>query len=44
MRKPIIAGNWKMNKTPEEAKELVTELMPAGQGRRLRRGGVRSRR
>ena len=28
MRKPIIAGNWKMNKTPEEAKALVTELKP----------------
>ena len=28
MRKPIIAGNWKMNKTPEEARELVTELVP----------------
>ena len=28
MRKPSIAGNWKMNKTPEEAKQLVTELIP----------------
>ena len=28
MRKSIIAGNWKMNKTPEEAKALVTELKP----------------
>ncbi len=28
MRKPIIAGNWKMNKTPDEAKELVTALVP----------------
>ena len=26
MRKPIIAGNWKMNKTPDEAKELVLAL------------------
>ena len=26
MRKPIIAGNWKMNKTPEEAATLVTDL------------------
>ena len=26
MRKPIIAGNWKMNKTPEEAAALVKEL------------------
>ncbi len=29
MRKPIIAGNWKMNKTPEEAAELVRALAPA---------------
>ncbi len=28
MRKAIIAGNWKMNKTPEEARALVTELKP----------------
>ncbi len=26
MRKPIIAGNWKMNKTVGEARELVTAL------------------
>ena len=26
MRKPIIAGNWKMNMTPDEAKELVAAL------------------
>ena len=26
MRKPVIAGNWKMNKTISEAVELVTEL------------------
>ncbi|MEG2207690.1 MAG: triose-phosphate isomerase, partial [Clostridia bacterium] len=29
MRKPIIAGNWKMNKNPEEAKALVEALVPA---------------
>ena len=29
MRKPIIAGNWKMNKTPDEARELVSALVPA---------------
>ena len=29
MRKPIIAGNWKMNKTPAEAAELVKALVPA---------------
>ena len=28
MRKPIIAGNWKMNKTPEEAAQLVRDLVP----------------
>lgn len=27
-RKAIIAGNWKMNKTPSEAKALLTELAP----------------
>ena len=28
MRKPIIAGNWKMNKINAEAIDLVNELMP----------------
>ena len=28
MRKPIIAGNWKMNKTASEAADLVKELIP----------------
>ena len=28
MRKPIIAGNWKMNKTPNEGVALVNELIP----------------
>jgi triosephosphate isomerase (TIM) len=28
MRKPIIAGNWKMNKTLKEALEMVEELKP----------------
>ncbi len=28
MRKAIIAGNWKMNKTPAEAIALVNELKP----------------
>jgi triosephosphate isomerase len=27
MRKPIIAGNWKMNMTPAEAEQLVAELI-----------------
>ncbi|MDD5796004.1 MAG: triose-phosphate isomerase [Oscillospiraceae bacterium] len=27
-RKAIIAGNWKMNKTPKEAKELLTAVAP----------------
>ena len=28
MRKPIIAGNWKMNKTVAQAVELINELKP----------------
>ena len=32
MRKAIIAGNWKMNKTPAEAAKLVTELKPLVKG------------
>ena len=28
MRTPIIAGNWKMNKTPDEAIQLIQELIP----------------
>jgi len=28
MRTPIIAGNWKMNKTVAEARELVSEMIP----------------
>jgi len=28
MRKPFVAGNWKMNKTSEEARLLVSELLP----------------
>ena len=27
-RKTVIAGNWKMNKTPSEAKALITEMKP----------------
>ncbi|MDO5123062.1 MAG: triose-phosphate isomerase [Eubacteriales bacterium] len=27
-RKTVIAGNWKMNKTPAEAKELLTAMIP----------------
>ncbi|MFQ9178418.1 MAG: triose-phosphate isomerase, partial [Christensenellaceae bacterium] len=26
MRKPLIAGNWKMNKTPSETEKLLSEL------------------
>ena len=29
MRKAIIAGNWKMNKTPAEAAALVNDLKPS---------------
>ncbi len=32
MRKPIIAGNWKMNKTPKETKQLLEELKPLVKG------------
>jgi triosephosphate isomerase len=28
MRKPFVAGNWKMYKTGAEAKDLITELLP----------------
>ena len=32
MRKPLIAGNWKMNKTVEQARLLVAEMIPDLQG------------
>ncbi len=32
MRKKIIAGNWKMNKTPAEAKALVSEMIDKVKG------------
>ena len=28
LRKAVIAGNWKINKTPAEAKELITAIAP----------------
>ena len=28
LRKVVIAGNWKMNKTPSEAKQLLSEIAP----------------
>ena len=28
LRKAVIAGNWKMNKTRPEAKALIQELLP----------------
>lgn len=28
MRKPLVAGNWKMNKTVEQARSLVQEMLP----------------
>ena len=31
-RKAIIAGNWKMNKTPSEAKALLQEIIPVAEG------------
>ena len=32
MRKPIVAGNWKMNKTSDEAEALVKGVMAAVSG------------
>jgi len=31
MRKPFVAGNWKMNKTVEQARSLVIDLLPGMQ-------------
>lgn len=31
MRKPVVAGNWKMNKTVEQARSLIVELLPGMQ-------------
>ena len=28
LRKAVIAGNWKMNKTPAEARELIEAIKP----------------
>ncbi len=28
MRHPLIAGNWKMHKTPQETEEFIVELLP----------------
>jgi triosephosphate isomerase len=28
LRKAVIAGNWKMNKTPAQAKELISQIAP----------------
>ncbi|MBQ8908637.1 MAG: triose-phosphate isomerase [Clostridia bacterium] len=33
MRKYVIAGNWKMNMTPSEAKAFITELAPCVAGK-----------
>ncbi len=32
MRKPIMAGNWKMNKTPDETESMIKELVPLAKG------------
>jgi triosephosphate isomerase len=32
MRKPIIAGNWKMNKTVSEAEDFIKEFLPLVEG------------
>ena len=28
MRQPFVAGNWKMNKTVDQAKALIAEMLP----------------
>ena len=28
LRRPVIAGNWKMNNTPDQAKALIEEMKP----------------
>ena len=28
LRRPVIAGNWKMNKTPAETKAIIEEMKP----------------
>ena len=32
MRTPLVAGNWKLNKTVAEARGLVADLLPGLQG------------
>ncbi|TES89101.1 MAG: triose-phosphate isomerase [Anaerolineales bacterium] len=32
MRTPLVAGNWKLNKTVAEARQLVTDMLPGLQG------------
>jgi len=32
LRRPVIAGNWKMNKTPEETRALIEEIKPLAAG------------
>ena len=41
-RKTIIAGNWKMNKTPSEAKALIEEMKPLLSKTVVRDGTVRT--
>ena len=33
VRKAVIAGNWKMNKTPAEATQLIGEILAANEGK-----------
>ena len=33
LRRPVIAGNWKMNMTPSKAKALISELAPKVEGK-----------
>ena len=43
MRKPIIAGNWKMNNTIAEAMQLMKGLIPLVKGREIGRASCRER-
>lgn len=43
-RKTVIAGNWKMNKTPTETKAFMTEFKTIMPRALVRRGAVCARR
>ena len=43
MRKPIIAGNWKMYKTPKESLAFLDAFLPLVEGHDARRDSHPSR-